>query len=140
MNALYSGVGRALVLQRLMDKASPEPNTGCYLWLGAVTKDGYGKIGLGPVGITPKHVVYAHRLAWELDNGPIAARLTIDHLCRQRCCVNPKHMEAVTQQQNCARRAPMDASGEKASARMRRAWVTRRLNMQSARAAAEVSS
>lgn len=94
----------ANIRERLERRSTPEPNTGCWLWLGAVTAEGYGKVGLGPVNGAPKFVAYAHRVAFELENGPIPEGLTIDHRCRMPGCINAAHMEAVTLQQNCARR------------------------------------
>lgn len=111
------------VRARLERLSTPEPNTGCLLWVGAATKDGYGKVGLGPVEGAPKFVAYAHRVAFELENGPIPAGKTVDHKCRQRGCINPAHMEAVTHQQNCARRPKALASAAAV-----RAWATRREN------------
>jgi hypothetical protein len=46
---------------------------------------------------------YAHRVAYVLSVGPIPKGLTIDHLCRNRGCVNPTHLEAVTQRENTLR-------------------------------------
>ena len=114
----------ASIRRRLESKTSPEPNTGCWLWLGADTAEGYGKMGIGLRGDGTRRVVYAHRLAYELDIGPIPEGMTIDHLCRVRCCVNPRHLEAVTIQVNTARRAP-PRPGEM-SARVRQSWATRR--------------
>lgn len=75
----------------------PEPNTGCYLWLGAINSDGHGNF----TRMSPrKHSVAAHRMAWELANGPIPPGLVIDHLCRVRPCVNPSHLRAVTSREN----------------------------------------
>ena len=48
---------------------------------------------------------YAHRVAWELCNGPIPEGLQIDHLCRNRRCVRPDHLELVTASVNCQRRS-----------------------------------
>jgi HNH endonuclease len=73
-----------------------QPNE-CWEWQGCWASDGYGKVQLDGRGVG------AHRVAWELTNGPIPAGLTIDHLCRNRRCVNPAHLEAVTQQVNVLR-------------------------------------
>lgn len=70
----------------------------CWLWLGATTK-GYGRIGTG-VG---KGVAQAHRVAYELEIGPIPEGLTLDHLCVNPPCVNPAHMEPVTDAENIRR-------------------------------------
>jgi hypothetical protein len=56
-------------------------------------RDGYCRTGNG----------YAHRLAYEAVHGPIPAGSEIDHLCRNRSCVNPDHLEAVTHGENMAR-------------------------------------
>lgn len=85
--------------QRFMGFVHPEPNTGCWLWGGAVNWRGYGRFGNegGHVG--------AHRFSYEMHRGPIPDGLQIDHLCRVRCCVNPDHLEPVTNAENLARGA-----------------------------------
>ena len=87
------------LLDRFMAKVSPEPNSGCWLWVGAITAQGYGSIGKGV------KTYMAHRVSYELFKGPIPAELHIDHLCRVRCCVNPDHLEAVTRAVNTQRGA-----------------------------------
>lgn len=66
----------------------------CWRWLGPHTPAGYARYH--------KHGE-AHRFIYELESGPIADGLQIDHLCRNRWCVNPAHMEAVTQKENVLR-------------------------------------
>lgn len=75
----------------------PEPITGCWLWFRANKGSGYGTARVNG------HTVQAHRLAYELIRGPIPDGLTIDHLCRTACCVNPDHMEPVTHRENTLR-------------------------------------
>lgn len=86
---------------RLESKIQAEPNTGCWLWTGAVTHDGYG-YGVFRMS-RPRRNVAAHRAVWELHRGPVPDGLTLDHLCRVRCCVNPDHLEAVAHRVNCLR-------------------------------------
>lgn len=78
----------------ILAKSIPEPNTGCWLWLGAVTSGGYGTLYLD--GRTAS----AHRTAYEAFVSPIPDSLEIDHLCRVRSCVNPRHLEPVTRREN----------------------------------------
>lgn len=79
-------------------KVSPEPNTGCWLWTGLAKPEGYGRF------MTPaRKLVSAHRHAYSMLMGDIPAGLTLDHLCRTRCCVNPAHLEPVTHEENMRR-------------------------------------
>lgn len=59
---------------------------GCWEWLGHKNDRGWGRFG----------GQQAHRVAFEIWVGPIPVGLTIDHLCRNRGCVNPDHLEAVS--------------------------------------------
>lgn len=85
------------VAQRMAKYIEPEPNTGCWLWSGCVGGGGYGMLRVDGVAR------YAHRISYELRHGPIADGLQVDHLCRVRCCVNPDHLEPVTQRENLLR-------------------------------------
>ena len=77
----------------------PEPNSGCWLWIGNVDAHNYGRYWC-------KHLNRdrpAHRVVWESHHGPIPEGLEIDHLCRTTCCVNPAHLEPVTRSINTKR-------------------------------------
>lgn len=83
------------VLGRFMDKVSPEPNTGCWLWTGTFS-GGKGDYGyFKALGETR-----AHRVAYRLFVGDIPKGLVIDHICRVTFCVNPKHLRVVTRFEN----------------------------------------
>ena len=70
---------------------------GCWEWTGSKTKNGYGQIGVGG------KLFMAHRYIYEQKIGPVPCSLDLDHLCRNRCCVNPDHMEPVTRSENLKR-------------------------------------
>jgi hypothetical protein len=70
----------------------------CWPWLASIR----GNNGYGGVWWKGKTCL-AHRVAWELTNGPIPEGLTLDHLCRDRACCNPRHLEPVTHQVNILR-------------------------------------
>jgi hypothetical protein len=71
--------------------------TPCWLYCGAKTKGGYGLL-------TYKHKnYYSHRFSYMIHIGGIPEKLQLDHLCRNRLCANPSHLEAVTQKENLLR-------------------------------------
>lgn len=82
---------------RFWRKVIPEPNSGCWLWLGAANSAGYGQTWDG------KRVVYAHRHAYSTLIAKIPDGFDLDHLCRTPLCCNPAHLEAVSHYENCKR-------------------------------------
>lgn len=91
------GTPALTIRQRFDAKWIPEPNTGCWLWVGVIKHAGYGGMGSGT---GPLKSCSAHRVAWELYRGPIPEGMQIDHICRVRSCVNPDHLRVVTPRQN----------------------------------------
>lgn len=69
----------------------------CLLFTGYIRNDGYGMIRLG------KKCVFVHRFVYACVRGVIKNGLMIDHLCRNRSCVNPQHLELVTNKENILR-------------------------------------
>ncbi len=71
----------------------PDEKTGCWHWMGYTDKDGYGKFHYRDNG--SKIDWRAHRYGYEILRESIPSGLVTDHLCRQRDCVNPWHLEVV---------------------------------------------
>ncbi len=70
----------------------------CWIWTGIIDHKGYGQFAANH----KKHLA-AHRWAYEALVGPIKEGLVVDHLCRNRACCNPDHMELVTTKENVLR-------------------------------------
>lgn len=74
-----------------------EKTSTCWLWRGSISRYGYGQF------MSARKSWRAHRYVWELTRGPIPQGLVLDHLCRNRSCVNPDHLEVVTNRENVRR-------------------------------------
>jgi len=73
-------------------------DSGCWIWGGHLNRNGgYGRLMINGIHRS------AHRAVYESVHGPIAAGLTLDHLCRVKRCVNPAHLEPVTNKENILR-------------------------------------
>src|SRR5690606_23938741 len=83
--------------ERLRSRLVIDPETGCWDWTGSHTTAGYGNLSY-----EGKHT-YIHRLVWTLLRGEIPPKLHVDHLCRNRGCANPDHLEPVTHKVNVQR-------------------------------------
>lgn len=82
--------------ERLRKRVVVDLATGCHNV--RPNKHGYGKVRVGG-----GKIARAHRVAYECAKGPIPDGLVIDHLCRNKACCNPDHLEAVTQRENTLR-------------------------------------
>jgi hypothetical protein len=85
-----------LLGKTFVDPQGPCPidESPCWIWTGSRNRGGYGHIGINRVPAR------THRVAYELLRGPIPDGLQLDHLCRNRACLNPAHLEPVTNWEN----------------------------------------
>ena len=91
---------RRPIASRILDRLDTSDPEACWPWPGATNGVGYGVIGRG--GKTGSNT-YVHRVMYEHLVGPIPAGLVLDHLCRNRICANPKHLQPVTHRTNLLR-------------------------------------
>lgn len=85
--------------ERFWARVEPEPNSGCWLWLGAVDKDGYGKLK------ERRHHVRASRIAYSLATGVDPGDRMVLHSCDMPRCVNPAHLSLGDNRENQRQKA-----------------------------------
>lgn len=95
------------LLKRFNAKYEVDEKTGCWNWTAYINKGGYGEISNWP------KVLVASRASYELFVGKIPEGLQIDHLCRNRKCVNPEHLEPVTNKENSRRGIAVEVTKER---------------------------
>jgi hypothetical protein len=84
-------------LERFASKCLYDDRTGCWLWTARLDRDGYGaQVRVGSRKDSSRRTVRPHRWLYEELIAPIPDGLVTDHLCRNRACVNPWHLEVVT--------------------------------------------
>lgn len=110
--------GRTLA-ERLAFYSIPEPNSGCFLWLGALDSYGYGALML-----PGRKRAKAHRVAWELAFGALPPGKCICHRCDVRACINPAHLFLGTRAENSADMVKKDRPRGRPSPRSR-LWKSR---------------
>lgn len=83
---------------RFWKYVTKDQSTGCWNWHGCISREGYGRFSY-----TNNRSGYAHRFAYQIFREEIPRKMELDHLCRNRRCCNPDHLEIVTKRTNCLR-------------------------------------
>ncbi len=94
------------IIERILQRCRYENQTGCFLWQGSTSGDsqnGKGGRGYGRIKIQGKTSA-VHRVIFTCFHGYIPHGIDVDHICNNRLCCNPDHLEAVSHKENCRRR------------------------------------
>jgi len=93
---------RDRIIELITRRTEVDATTGCWVWQGPSSGNGRG--GGYPRMCLDSQTVAVHRVMFVCQNGYAPSKKQIDHLCRNRMCVNPDHLEMVTHKQNQKRR------------------------------------
>lgn len=93
---------REAILAKVMKNVKIDEDTGCWVWQGGTSGNGRG--GGYPRMSLDGQTVAVHRVMYTNVHGYVPSKKQIDHKCRNRCCVNPDHLEMVTHRENQRRR------------------------------------
>lgn len=94
---------RVVIPERVKQRAYEKWEADGDCWISTYSTSTHGYAQIGWASPTEKQVVLAHRAAWEHVHGPVGAGMTIDHLCKQRRCVNPDHLRVLDNFENARR-------------------------------------
>src|SRR5206468_154186 len=93
-----NGVAPRPAHERMEKYIVVDAETGCHVWTGQTDRGGYGRITVG-LG-ADKRPTRVHIVAFEHIRGAVPGGMVLDHLCRNRRCCNPDHLEPVTRREN----------------------------------------
>jgi RNase P subunit RPR2 len=98
LNIRLTGINQRplTTIEKFASRFEIQPN-GCWEWVGFRNHAGYGMFSVNKVSRS------AHRVMWEAVGRPVDLTLQLDHLCRNRACINPKHLEQVDGRTNTMR-------------------------------------
>ncbi|MDF1895095.1 HNH endonuclease [Rahnella contaminans] len=102
--------------ERFWEKVIKKSEEECWYWTAAAVRGGSGqrKLTYGVIGAQRNasgnvKILLAHRISWEMHNGPIPAGKYIDHICHNTLCVNPNHLRLATPKQNTENQCVVDS-------------------------------
>jgi hypothetical protein len=99
---------RAIIPDRVKQRAYEKWEADADCWISTYSTASHGYAQIGWQTKQERKVVLAHRAAWEHVNGPVPPGMTIDHLCKQRRCVNPQHLRVLDNFENARRTSGRD--------------------------------